>query len=215
RLLRLLGSFQSLVNVVERRSLAPAASFQAADRAAVERAIHAPHFLYGRFVDEIVVPHVMASRPDMIGISITYPRQMLPALITCGALRRVATGIRIILGGAYLSTVVETFLERPEVRDLWDFLVDGEGETAITRLAQMASDAGSLEDVPNLIYQADGRAIRSKKQRYEEDIHTLATPDFAGLNLASYLTPEIVFLLPVARGCYMRCTFCPISYATT
>jgi anaerobic magnesium-protoporphyrin IX monomethyl ester cyclase len=215
RLLRLLGGFQSLIAVAERDAFAPATSFHAATRDQAQRAIRDPHFLYGDFVADALVPEIAADPPSLLGISVTYPRQLYPALVACAAIRRAAPATRIVLGGAYLSTVVETFLERPEVGDLWDFVVDGEGESALVGLVQALAEGGTLERIPNLIYQQDRAPIRSNRQRYEENIHALATPDFTGLNLDSYFAPEIVFLLPVARGCYMRCTFCAISYATS
>ena len=214
-LLRRLGGFQSLVAVAERAVFAPASSFHAAGRDEGTAMIRAPHFLYGDFVAEVVIPTIAADPPRLLGISVTYPRQLYPALVACAAMRRALPGIRIVLGGAYLSTVVETFVERPELRDLWDFVVDGEGESALVGLVKAMAEGGGVEPIPNLIFQQDGTVRRSARQRFEENIHTLATPDFTGLNLDRYFAPEIVFLLPVARGCYMRCTFCAISYATS
>jgi radical SAM superfamily enzyme YgiQ (UPF0313 family) len=211
--LQLLAAYQHVLALVERREFPNRSPFQALSRADGLAFIQNPPQLYRRFIEERVVPDVTAETPDVLGISITYPRQFFPSLVLCAAIRRVLPRTKLVLGGAYFSTVAETLYENPELQRWWDYAVVGEGETALRRLLDVLGGAGDLEDVPNLIFQRNGMVHRPER-RFEEDIHALQTPDFRGLNLDAYLAPRTVFLLPVARGCYMRCTFCSISYAT-
>src|SRR5262249_746104 len=96
-----------------------------------------------------------------------------------------------------------------------DYLVEGEGETALLGITDVLDGKCAEDTIPNLIYQVHGKVTRSRVTRYEEDIHALGTPDFRGLNIDDYFAPTPVFLLPVARGCYMGCTFCAVSFATS
>lgn len=210
--LRLLTAYQNLIGFVERRALS-AGSFQALSVAAGVALIERPPPLYHRFIDDHLLPDLLATAADAIGISITYPRQLYPSLVACAAIKRARPELPIVLGGAYLTTVIETFQQRPELQRWWDYCVRGEGETALFRLLEALAGRGTLDDVPNLVYHAGGEVKRSARL-HDEDIHALETPDFCGLNIDRYLAPQPVFLLPVARGCYMRCTFCSISYAT-
>lgn len=213
RRLRLLTNFQTLLGICERRGMPRPTSFQALSRAEAMTALDAPPFVYESFIADRLVPDMVAAQPLMVGISITYPRQLFPSLLACAALRKALPQTKIVLGGAYLSTIIETFFERREIHGLWDYIIEGEGETALLKLLESGGKLVQLSQVPNLVYQRAGMVLRSA-ERHEEDIHALNTPDYRGLNIRSYLAPQTVFLLPVARGCYMRCTFCSISYAT-
>jgi anaerobic magnesium-protoporphyrin IX monomethyl ester cyclase len=216
KLLRLMTAYQSLLSFTERQAFFPMATFQALSREGGVSAIEHPPELYGRFLSEFMLPKIKEAAPDLIGITITYPKMLYPSLVACAALKRSFPQVPIVLGGAYFSTVAETIHERPELQPYWDFAINGEGETALTRLLEVLDGGGaggSLAEVPNLIYQEEG-AVRRSVKHHDEDLPALNTPDFRGLNLEEYFAPQTVFLLPVARGCYMRCTFCAVSYAT-
>jgi hypothetical protein len=67
-----------------------------------------------------------------------------------------------------------------------------------------------LEKVPNLLFGADGEVRFTGL--HVEDIGALPAPDFAGLPLDRYLTPERVLPVRFGRGCYWnRCKFCDSS----
>jgi anaerobic magnesium-protoporphyrin IX monomethyl ester cyclase len=210
--LRLLTTFQSLLDFVERQSNPMGASFQALCREQALRMIEHPAPSHREFIDEVLGPDLMKLNPRMVGVSVTYPKQLYASLLACAAVRLYLPRTKVVLGGAYLSTVVETMFD-PSLRSLWDYVVDGEGETALGMLLAAGNDPTRVTQVPNLVYQA-AECVHRSAYRHEEDLHALNTPDYAGLNIERYLAPDPVFLLPVARGCYMRCTFCSISYAT-
>jgi hypothetical protein len=61
----------------------------------------------------------------------------------------------------------------------------------------------------------NGGEIKKTTPFVVEDLDALPTPDFDGLPLDKYLSPNLVMLLPISRGCYWRkCTFCTVSEAT-
>jgi anaerobic magnesium-protoporphyrin IX monomethyl ester cyclase len=213
-LLRILASYQGLLSLTERRAFGEGSSFQELTVPEAMQALANPPRVHTDFLRDVAAPALTELRPEIVGISITYPRQLYPALLTCQLVRTILPGTRVVLGGAYLTTIAETFTGRPELNPLWDYVIVGEGETAFYELCH-AVESGSTDvsGVPNLLFRREGRVI-SSTGHVDEDLNALETPDFAGLDLAAYFSPTPVFLLPVARGCYMRCTFCSISYAT-
>jgi len=213
-LLRLLASYQGLLSLAERLAFGEGSSFQELTVPEAMTALTRPPRVLAEFLHEIAEPAFAAMQPGIVGISITYPRQLYAGLLICQLVRDVLPGTKVVLGGAYLSTIAETFIGRSELTPLWDYAVSGEGETAFYELCK-AIEAGdeTVEHIPNLIFMRDGRMIQSR-HHLDEDLNALETPDFDGLNLEDYFSPAPVFLMPVARGCYMRCTFCSISYAT-
>ncbi len=120
-------------------------------------------------------------RPKLIGISLNYLSQALPAFALIGLLRRDYPGIPIVLGGGLLTS----WMRRPGWQNpfggLVDHLVDGPGEAPLLRLSGVESPAPAA-----------------------------FLPDFSGLDWRQYFAPGPILPYDAARGCYWnRCAFCP------
>jgi hypothetical protein len=115
----------------------------------------------------------------------------------------------VIIGGQIPSR----WATLPNVEDVFgwcDYLVFGEGETALETLLDALEHARSREQVPNLLYRDGRRLVRNAQVL--EDVDALPAPDYEGLPLEQYLASEPVFLLSASRGCYWsRCAFCSVS----
>ena len=69
-------------------------------------------------------------------------------------------------------------------------------------------------DLPNAIFEQNGKAIAGKMWEHEE-IEKLPLPDFDGMELGKYLSPEPVLMISSSRGCYFgKCAFCNVSMNT-
>jgi anaerobic magnesium-protoporphyrin IX monomethyl ester cyclase len=214
RLLQLLAALQNLLTFIERKELPGYRPFNLLTVEEANSSLNKKASLYRRFTRDVILKDLTKNLPNLVGFSVTYPKQLYPTLQACAEIKHRWPKIKIVLGGAYLTTIHETFERLPEWLRLWDFVVVGEGETALIRLAEALQCDQNFKTVPNLLYHINGLVQRSEVQ-HTEDVHRLLPPDYRGLPIDRYLTPEPVFLLPVARGCYMRCTFCSISYATS
>ncbi len=79
---------------------------------------------------------------------------------------------------------------------------------------------GDLSGVPNLVYRAAGAepAIRTNPPARLAEIRAAAqesAPDFEGLALERYLSPEPVLPLATSHGCYHgKCGFCNVGYGS-
>lgn len=141
----------------------------------------------------------------LVGISVAFPGQIQPAYSLAHALRRRFPDLHVTVGGPALT---QMFLrldgERLE-KAIGPFssAVIYEGEYALLDLAR-AIDKG--EDPCK-----EGRLIRG---RTVENMGELPPPDFDGLPLDRYLTPELVLPYDPSRGCYWgTCTFCHYGLA--
>jgi anaerobic magnesium-protoporphyrin IX monomethyl ester cyclase len=172
-LLRLLASYQGLLSLAERRAFGEGSSFQELTVPEAMTALARPPRVLAEFLDEVARPALTRLQPGIVGISITYPRQLYPALLLCQLVRDTLTGTRVVLGGAYLSTIAETFTSRPELNSLWDNVVVGEGETAFHELCQaVEADSEPVVGIPNMIFQSEGRVIRSARHA-DEDLNAV------------------------------------------
>lgn len=156
------------------------------------------------------IPSILATSPDLVGISATYPGQIIPSLTLARQLKAARPDLHVCLGGAVLAGMHEELQRCPMLFRVLDSIVVCEGEHALSALADVVGGNSDLGAVPNLLY-LDGDEVHATA-RHVEDVNALPSPDYGGLPLDLYLTPEITALLPTERGCYWgRCAFCTIS----
>ena len=131
--------------------------------------------------------------PELVGLSVVFPDQVVPALALARRIRDEAgdggggrrAGPRIVLGGAMMTALGAEELLRtcPFV----DAVLPGEGEQGAARLC--AGDR--LELVPGLIHR-DGAALRENPRVAVTSLRFLPAPDFSDLPLQRYLNPTPV-----------------------
>jgi len=172
-----------------------------------------------RFFMKEVLPSLRQENPGMVGFSVTAPSQVIATFTFCQLLKRELPGIRIVLGGQWVSLYREALERRKDFLRLFDFMIYFEGETALYSLMKALEENSLLQDVPNLIFSEHDRWKKSAR-RSEEDLDSLPPPDFDGLPLSRYQLGEkrITVTCETARGCYWdKCVFCvdlPIPKST-
>jgi anaerobic magnesium-protoporphyrin IX monomethyl ester cyclase len=157
------------------------------------------------------VPEILSLDPLLVGISITYNFQIIPALTLARLLKKASPGLHVCIGGAAISTLELQIMEESSWFEYADSYVIGEGETALFSLANNILENKDLRLGPNIIVCKEGKPTTGERWRCEE-IDELPSPDFSGLELNRYLIPEPVFLIESTRGCYHgKCAFCNVS----
>lgn len=166
--------------------------------------------LFATFWEAEFFPRLLREAPLFLGITLTNRQQLLPGLLL--ARRARARGIRVVLGGALLSKFVDRLSRLPEFfTHFADAVVAYEGDTAIVALTDAIARDADWSDVPNLMYLQDCR-VRVNRT-HVEDVDRLPTPDFEGLPLDAYLSPQRVLPMLMGKGCYYnRCKFCDIPF---
>lgn len=156
---------------------------------------------------------VLAGNPDLVGVSVTGMAQLVPTLTLVQRLKATAPDIPIVLGGALSILITEVALRHPELFDGIDFLIAGEGETALTHLLDALAGRRPMEQVENLYFRRGGRFVPGRIG-FLEDVDQLEPPDFTWSRWESYLSPVRIVPYQSSRGCYWdRCTFC--AYCAT
>jgi hypothetical protein len=117
---------------------------------------------------------------DLIGISLSFLSQALPAFALLGYLRSTFPHLTMILGGSLITSWMSSPDWCNPFAGLVDHCIAGPGEGPLLELLGINSTV-------------------------EEPI-----PDFADLPLNDYLAPGPILPYAASRGCYWnRCTFCP------
>lgn len=185
-------SFQSLLDAAQRRN---------------------DNLFYDIFENE-VVPGIISSNPLLVGISVTYHFQVIPAFTLARLIKTKAPELHVTMGGAIIQEMEEALSADPQCFQFADSYCVGEGETALRTLAAKLQAKEGIDDIPNMIL-ADTNDKDRPISRWYEDMNDLPCPDYDGLDLKRYFSPEPVFLISSARGCYWgRCAFCNVSMNT-
>jgi radical SAM superfamily enzyme YgiQ (UPF0313 family) len=164
------------------------------------------------FFREHTLARLQAIDPDLVGLSITFPSQAIPALTLARLIKEWKPSVHITVGGGLMAYVAEKLSKRLELWSLIDSIVLLEGERPLLHLCEVVEGKRALAQVSNLIYRdaASGEIVRTP-QLDPLDIKTLPTPDFDGLPLERYFSPELVLPLAATRGCYWgKCVFCTL-----
>jgi hypothetical protein len=160
------------------------------------------------FLSELTEP-VRAFKPEMVGFSLLFSKQILFALMLARGFK--AEGLSIVAGGPAAFLVPEAFFgtlnvkgHSVEVGDLVDFVVVGEGEVP---MAALAEGSKGPSEIPGLAYRRD--RLHENEGRVVEDLNALPVPDYGDFDLPAYYSPSPVLPLAASRGCYWRrCSFC-------
>ena len=151
--------------------------------------------------------------PDLLGISLTFPSQAIPALTLARLVKAWKPGVHITLGGGLMAYVAEKLSQAAGGVGPDRQLRAARGRAAAAAAVRGGRRAGaSSGSIENLIWRDALRAACSTTRSREPlDIKTLPTPDFDGLPLDKYFSPELVLPLAITRGCYWgKCVFCTL-----
>lgn len=143
----------------------------------------------------------------LVGISVAGAGQLANAFVIARLIKECRPDIRVAMGGAMLPYLKSALLGEEKYPEL-DFVVTGEGETALFRLLE-ACDSGDFAAVPNLIY---GERYRASETETREDVDELPVLDYSDMPLDRYFLPQGLLAYLTARGCYWnRCVFCSLA----
>lgn len=150
---------------------------------------------------------------DLIGFSITGLDQIIPTFILAGAIKRVNSDIKIVIGGSIPTRWFAKKEYAPYLFDYIDYVILNEGENPLLALIQYLKNEITIENVPQLVYEVNNKIMFNDISSECVQMSTIPTPVFNIKDLKRYLTPKLVLPLLGSRGCYWRkCTFCDHSF---
>lgn len=171
---------------------------------------------FAEYVEQTLVPRLVEEKIDVVGLSACFPGQLQIAYAFAYRLKAALPHLHITAGGPGFT---QLFIRLKGARLRYalgplDSAVVFEGEHTLLRLLE-SLDAGSpLRDVPNLVLRDEAGGASYQSGHGMEDLRALPAPDFDGLPLSRYLSPQLVLPYDPTRGCYWgRCTFCHYGLA--
>lgn len=155
------------------------------------------------------IKNILMALPNVIGISIVSTCQFIPGCILAKIIKENRPEIKIIFGGSCADLFVKSkYKNKTDIKKFFDYILIGEGETAITMLLKHIKTGMDIGNVPNLVLIDENGDI-FYNELIIENVHSLPVPDYTGLDLDLYLAPYPVLPYQTSRGChYGYCAFC-------
>ena len=144
-----------------------------------------------------LVDRLAAAGVNLVGISMAFPGQIQPGFSLAFAIKKRLPKVHVTAGGPAVTQLMGRFDDAriAEMKGPFDSLVLFEGESALLDLVGMVA----ADNTPPPVIHGS-RTV---------DLKGLPAPDFEGLPLPLYFSPEVVFPYDPTRGCYWgRCAFC-------
>lgn len=157
-------------------------------------------------------------RPDVIGLSLPFEHNVIPAFKFAKRARQILPDVHIVFGGGFPSCHWRDMETAPQLFDIFDSVVIDDGEAPLLALVEALESGTDIEQVPNLIYRDTEGKVHHNSIRPADRIDDRPAPTFADYDLPRYFNSatdhscQLHLPLILAHGCYWRkCTFCDIN----
>ena len=151
---------------------------------------------------ESIVTSCLEHRPDLIGFSV-YIWNINIINNVLKHIRHLSPTTKILLGGPEVSFVNQNYFDN----QLTDYIIVNEGEIAFHLLLTALNHHNDLSNIPNLIYQKDGKTIKNKCSVIE-NLDALKDP-YTTIDEKD-ISHKIQYV-ELSRGCPYKCSYCLAS----
>ncbi|MBS1624750.1 MAG: B12-binding domain-containing radical SAM protein [Bacteroidetes bacterium] len=144
------------------------------------------------------------TKPDIVGFSILGSNLANSGLIA-REVRRQLPGVMIVAGGPSMTR--ENLGAVQEVLTFADYVIEGEGEQALTDFVRCYEQKGDFAQLKQLwMNDAGGKAIYTGHTNLQ-NIDAIPYPDFTDFDRSAFPNPRKLPML-FSRGCILNCNYC-------
>lgn len=173
----------------------------------------APFALFHRFRHfghsfEQIARRARATEAPLVGISALCTPYAEEALAAAEAIKALHPAGRIVMGGHHATLLPESLLASPAV----DFVLRGEGEASLPRLAHCLRTGGELQAVPGICFRRPDGTLFIGAPAVMGRLEEFPPPALDLLDLAYYRRGGRGSAVIVAgRGCPFTCSYCSVG----
>jgi hypothetical protein len=161
-----------------------------------------------------VLPRLIARRPRVLGMSVIYGSQLIPALTLGRLVKEALPECHVTAGGGFLAYIGAKLMRAPGIDAYIDSVIFHEGEAPLLGLCEALRDGRAPLEVGSLTWfdRTGARArVVENPSGHPIKLDAAPVPDFDGLPFEKYFSPSIVIPYDINRGCYYgECTFCTL-----
>jgi hypothetical protein len=161
-----------------------------------------------------VLPRLLARRPRLVGMSVIYGSQLIPALTLGRMIKEELPDCHVTMGGGFLAYIGEKLMHAPGIEVCLDSVVEHEGERPLEQLATALRTGAALGEIGSLTWH-DRSGVQPRVvtnlRGHPVALEEAPLPNFDGLPLELYFSAQVVLPYDINRGCYYsECTFCTL-----
>ncbi|MBN2482616.1 MAG: radical SAM protein [Candidatus Omnitrophica bacterium] len=181
-----------------------------------------PH-LFSRHIYPVIEKHIddwaheiLQDDPATVGFSL-YMSTVNVSVLLAKKLKGLNPHMTLVAGGAEVNRIKKILIEgvRPatplnrELFEVFDLLIDGEGEDGLYEICRRKDKTRGFHDVPGIVYASTEKLCAMPPRPLIHDLDSIPFPVFDDFILKKYITDTLP--LVTSRGCVNRCAFCADS----
>jgi anaerobic magnesium-protoporphyrin IX monomethyl ester cyclase len=179
----------------------------------IEVAIQDEESLLANYFHRTSIPSLIKDTSDVIGISVPYFSQLIPAFLLAKLIRKADPSIHITMGGPVITWGKEVLKDDLRFSKWIDSFFIGEADKSLVYLVEALEGKRGLDKVPNIVLYDNGKVKNQFDSSHYVELDWLPTPDFSMLPLKRYFAPKRIICITPTRGCYFnKCAFCNYSF---
>jgi radical SAM superfamily enzyme YgiQ (UPF0313 family) len=169
---------------------------------------HYRHFGYSfDYIEKLV----RESNAVLVGISSLFTPYAAEAVKTAEIVKSGLPSCKIVMGGHHPTAMPEEVLESPAV----DFVIRGEGEISMVKLARAVKTKGPYADIPGLVYRMPNHKLHIPDPAVLTDLDQTPLPNFDLIHHKFYRrSAKSTAVIMTSRGCPLRCSYCSMGAAS-
>lgn len=162
------------------------------------------------FIDFYItkLPEILEKEAGLIGISICYFEQLIPAFTLIKQLKEAKKDLKIVIGGTYFTLYNKNWEVFNPFSKLVDLIIPDEGEKPFLNLINVLERSDDYSTIPGTVVFKSGHAEYIQLVDQESAFGS-CLPDFSDFPLELYLAPYKILPYKTNLGCFWaKCTFC-------
>ena len=173
------------------------------------------HFKHFGYSFDTIGQRVKKAQPFLVGISALFSAYANEAVLAAQIVKKCHPNCKIVVGGHHATAMPARVMECSAV----DFVLRGEGEVSMARLATALQNETGYEDIPGLVYRKPDGSLHVGETASVRNPDDLPLPATQLIDPRHYRRNKKAGTVVVAsRGCPLKCTYCsmgassPLSY---
>ena len=166
------------------------------------------HFKHFGYSFDTIGQRVKKAQPFLVGISSLFSAYTNEAVQSAQIVKVYHPNCKIVVGGHHATAMPEQVMESSAV----DFVLRGEGEISMARLAKALHNETGYEDIPGLVYRKPDGSLHVGETVSVRNPDDLPLPATQLIDQRYYSRNKKAGTVVVAsRGCPLKCTYCSIG----